>query len=85
VVLASVGRGYFDLRGAMYDVAVRENEAVGSENKARTGATRFSRRARPVSIGGRLVYFDIDDGGAYSLGRRDNCSRICVEQFAIAC
>src|SRR5690349_23292647 len=61
----AIGERDVDTRGAMDDVAVGQNEPVGSEEEARPAAACF-----PASE--TAVCFDIDDGGADSLGSADD-------------
>src|ERR1051326_2363660 len=85
LVLVAVRDRDFNLRCAMDDVTVRQNETVRRKDKTRSTAARFLWHARIISasIVCCLLYFDIDDRRAHALGRRDYGSRIGIQQLSV--
>ena len=56
---AAVGQRDFDAASVMDDVAVGENQAIGSEYEPRASTAAFARLAGASAAGG-LMHFDVD-------------------------
>ena len=63
----------------MHDVAVGENQAVGSKHKSRASAAPFARLAR-ARAAGSLMHFDVHDGRADAVQRARDCAGVSIEQ-----
>ena len=66
----------------MYHMAVRQHQAIRREHESRATALTFARLAIPRSID-RLRNFDLGNGRAYLLGRRDYRVGIRIQQYVV--
>jgi hypothetical protein len=64
-----LGQRHFNLRCTLNDVAVGQNETVGSEYEART-------RTATTAL---LLHLDLDDRRTYSFRRRNDSFRIGIK------
>ena len=77
--LAAVGQRHVDSRGAVHDVAVGQDEAVGREHEPRAAAglrTRSFRRPGRADV-------DADDGRGHALDGVDHRPGVGVEEFVV--
>ena len=74
--LAAVRQGDADLGGAVDDVAVGDDEAVGRDDEARAAAGGIAAAVRVTDL-------DVDDRRADGFGRADDGARVGIEQLAV--
>jgi hypothetical protein len=79
---AAVSQGDFNSAGAVYDVAVGEDQPVGSEDEPGASAAAFARFAGAGASGG-LRDFDVDYGWADAIDCARDGARVGVKQGII--
>ena len=80
---AAVGHSDLDPARVMHDMAVGENQAIGSEYKTRTSTTPFARLTRAGSACG-LMHLDIHYRGADALYGACDRAGIGIKQSMVA-
>ncbi len=80
---ASVRQCDVDAARVMHHVAVRENQAVGSEDEAGAASATLALIARTGAACG-LMNFDVDERRADALDRASHRARVSIEQQIVA-